>query len=90
MNQNALFCRDEDGSSDVSQFRSDLTGGWLDARTLLVAAPDGTARVSRWSVADGKLTPLGAQIPDVLMGCTSTSSRLICSTQTQLKIWRLR
>jgi hypothetical protein len=71
-------------------FMATLAGGWLDDKTLLVAAPDGTGRVSRWSVAEKKLTPLGDPFGEILMGCTSTSDRLVCATETELKIWRVR
>jgi hypothetical protein len=59
-----------------------------------VHAPDGTNRLSRWSTADRKLTPLG---PPPLTGGNgaSTSELLVCpapgkSPNTDsLKIWRV-
>ena len=70
-------------------FSADLSTGWLDAGTLLIYAPDGTGRWSRWSIADRKITPLGKP-PGEHFFCASTSSLVACPTPNGLTIWRVR
>ena len=72
-----------------SIFDSVLTGGWLDAGTLLVAAPDGTARLSRWPVTTKRLHPLQAPLPMTIGNCTSTADRLACVTPAGLQLWKV-
>jgi outer membrane protein assembly factor BamB len=69
--------------------QSYLTGGWLDGRALLVAAPDGTGRLARLSAADGRLIPYAKHISEFAGDCASTSKRLACAGETGLRIWRL-
>jgi outer membrane protein assembly factor BamB len=69
--------------------KSTLTGGWLDGRSLLVAAPDGTGRLARVSATDGSLVPYAKHISEFAGDCASTSTRLACADETGLRIWRL-
>jgi outer membrane protein assembly factor BamB len=71
-------------------FDATLSAGWLDAGTLMIYAPDGTGRWSRWSVADRKLTPLGAPPGGQIGFCASTTSLVICPMENVLTIWRAR
>ncbi|MFD0520436.1 outer membrane protein assembly factor BamB family protein [Paractinoplanes durhamensis] len=75
---------DTDGTQILT---ATLSAGWLDAGTLLIYAPDGTGRWSRWSIANRKITPLGAPPGKMLGFCASTSSRLACPGEDGLRIW---
>lgn len=77
------------GPSGKLLHQSTLTGGWLDGRALLVAAPDGTGRLARLSAVDGGLLPYAGHISEFAGDCASTSKRLACANETTLRIWRL-
>ena len=71
------------------RYSSNLNASWLDARTLLVIAPDGTGRPAKLSTTDGKLTPIGASVAELAGNCTSTSDRLVCVDDHDLKVMRV-
>ncbi len=59
-------------------------GVWLDPRQLLVMHPDGV--LARQPIADRPPKPIG-RAPAGTLGCTSTSTRLVCVTATTVTTW---
>ena len=70
-------------------YSSGLNVSWLDGRTLLVIAPDGTGRPAKLSTVTGKLTPIGATVAELTGSCTSTSDRLACVAADGLRVLRV-
>lgn len=70
-------------------FASELSGGgWLDSNNVLFVDPEGSGRLARMSLADHKVTVLGAA-PRGTQGCASTGTRLVCVTPTALTTWNV-
>jgi hypothetical protein len=70
-------------------YSSDLNTIWLDGKTLLVIAPDGSGRPAKLSTTNGKLTPIGASVAELNGNCTSTTDRLVCVATDDLRVLRV-
>ncbi len=72
------------------RYQATLSGDWLDGRSLLVTAPDGTGRLAKLSTGNYRLTPYARHIGHFGGYCASTSTRLVCADETTgLKIWKI-
>jgi hypothetical protein len=61
-------------------------GVWLDPQQLLVQHPAGV--LARLPIGGGEPKPIG-RTPAGTLGCTSTSTRLVCATATAVTTWNI-
>ena len=81
--ETALY--DKDGKQ---VFHSSAMIGWLDAENLFSAPLGEAGPATRIAAADGRATTLG-EVPALSNFCSWTTERLVCPTETDLRLWSL-